>query len=200
MARDPLIQATSSEYAPADRALVGEALAGRAESVERLIARLACVPAMLRAKNEQLGQPLDARELDEVTQNTLGSLWSKLARYEGRSKLETWAFGFCVNEIFKALQQRRKPRALDLEFASSVRDREEDDREPDISVATIESSLARLPAESSDVIRARHFAERSFEDIAKEEGLPVNTVKARYYRGLTRLRDLLAPTWRRNML
>jgi RNA polymerase sigma factor (sigma-70 family) len=199
MARDPSSDAPSSEHAPDDRELVQAALAGRAQAVDQLVSRLACVPAMLRAKNEQLGEPLGARDLDEVTQNTLGALWTKLARYEGRAKLETWAFGFCVNEIFKALQQRRRPRAVDLELARSVRE-PETDREPAISTATIESSLARLPAETSDVIRARHFEGRSFEEIAAQDGLPVNTVKARYYRGLTRLRDLLAPTWRRNML
>lgn len=200
MSRDPSPVGPDSVLVPGDAELVRNVLARRPEAIEALISRLACVPAMLRAKNVQLGGPLDARELDEVTQNALGALWSKLARYEGRSSLETWAFGFCVNEILKHLQQRRRPRALDIEGMREELVDEDDAGEPDVAPATIERSLSRLPAEASLVIRARHYEGISFEEIAEREDVPVNTVKARYYRGLTKLRDLLEPVWRRSML
>ena len=56
--------------------------------------------------------------------------------------------------------------------------------------------MERVGPPASDIIRMRHFDELEFEDIARRANQPVNTIKARYYRGLARLRELLAPRMR----
>lgn len=179
-----------------DLELVRRALEGDSAAVEALVARLACVPPILRAKNHQLGSPFDAEGVEEIVQETLLALWSKLPAYQGRAKLETWAYGFCTNQLWKALERRSRSARIELSNSEPAAGNDVSDGPP-ISAPEIEHSLERLSPETADVIRSHHFEQLSFEDIARRDRTPLNTVKARYYRGLVRLRALLAARWRK---
>ena len=52
-------------------------------------------------------------------------------------------------------------------------------------------ALEQLPYEQREVILLRHYADARFRDIAKQQGLSVNTVQGRYRYGLKKLRLLL---------
>ena len=182
----------------ADLALVARARAGDEAAVDEIVDRLGCVPAMLRERHRRFGGSLSADELAEVEQETLAALWGKLGRFEGRASIETWAFRFVVNEHFKAFERRRKRGRFVSESEGLLADRGAPaEAEPAIDAVTIESGLARVGEPGAEVIRLRHFEELSFEEIALRFREPTSTVKARYYRGLERLRVLLAPHWQR---
>jgi RNA polymerase sigma-70 factor, ECF subfamily len=166
-----------------DVELVGRARAGDAEAVERLLDRLACVPAMLRERHRRLGSPLSAEDLAEVEQETYTALWSKLAGFEGRAALETWAYRFVVLELLKGLDRRARR-------ASSG----DDER---LALVALHAALERVGPPGADVIRMRHFDQLSFDAIAARSGEPEPTVKARYYRAMKRLREALEPHLRR---
>ena len=51
--------------------------------------------------------------------------------------------------------------------------------------------LSMLSPGESEVIRLKHFAQMTFEEIAERLGISANTAKTRYYRGLERLRGWL---------
>jgi RNA polymerase sigma-70 factor (ECF subfamily) len=53
-------------------------------------------------------------------------------------------------------------------------------------------ALERLPPEQREVLALAFFAELTQREIAERLGLPLGTVKARAFRGLRRLADLLA--------
>lgn len=127
-----------------------------------------------------------------MQQATIAALWAKLATYEGRASLETWAFRFTVLELLKSLarRDRQRQRAVDAEAElEHVPEREPD--EPTLEPERIHAGLEQLGPPANEIIRLRHFEERSFEEISRAYGEPVNTIKARYYRGLERLRQLL---------
>ncbi len=180
-----------------DLELVRSAAARESKALEALIARLACLPAMLRALHRRMGAPLPADELAEVDQNTVAALWGKLAEYEGRASLETWAFRFAQLELLKALDRRRRNARLRLTDDAQLENLEHRGASsPALEPATVRDCIERLGSPTSEIVRLRHYDERSFEDIARLRAESISTVKARYYRGLERLKGLLAPHMR----
>lgn len=177
-----------------DLDLVRRARAGEALAIELMCRRLGCIPAILRDRHARYGSPLRADELEEVEQETLTALWAKLAAYEGRASLETWAFRFTVLELLKCLARRDRRRNVSPDSEAELeRAPEREEREPLLEPERVHAGLDRIGPPANDIIRMRHFEERSFEEIASAYGEPVNTIKARYYRGLERLREVLRP-------
>jgi RNA polymerase sigma factor (sigma-70 family) len=184
----------------ADLELVARARRGDARALAELTERLSCVPAMLRDRHRRVGQPLRPEELSEVEQETLAALWDKLAIFEGRATIETWAYRFVVLELHKGLERRRRQRRFVPDGESEIIVRAQPEAaELAIDPAALHAEIERVGSPSSEIIRMRHFEDLSFDEIAAHTGEPVNTVKARYYRGLERLRTLLGPTLRRSM-
>lgn len=182
----------------ADLALVQRALARDGRAVEQLVLRLGCVPAMLRVAHRRMNSPLTADELNEVDQDAVAALWGKLSSYEGRASLETWAFRFAQIELHKARDRRNRQRRVALPGDELLREiAETAPQEPDVSAGVVSECIERLGSPTSDIVRLRHYEDFGFEDIARRLGLPLGTIKARYYRGLDRLRRLLEPHRRR---
>ncbi|MEM7203271.1 MAG: sigma-70 family RNA polymerase sigma factor [Planctomycetota bacterium] len=172
--------------AVADARLARRASCGDPAAVPELLRRLACVEVVLRQHNRRAGHPLSGDDLADAQQETLTAVWRKLDRFEGRSSLETWVFGFCHHEFQKALHRsRRWPAGVNGVDPAAP-------SEPmDAAGERVRGGLERLGAPAADLIRMRHFDERSFADMAARTGLALGTVKSRYYRGLGQLRVLL---------
>ncbi len=175
-----------------DLQLVRDALAGDVQAADGLIARLRCVPQILHVKNVQAGSPIGRDDLRDLTQDTLELIWRKLGSYEGRSSLETWAYAFCQHMLLNAIRNKRRQRArqrrADVELLLDTRP---DAAERAQDFDTLHRGLDALDAQQAHVIRLKHFESATFERIAAELDLSVNTVKSQYYRGLTKLRDSL---------
>lgn len=177
----------------ADLALVRRVLTGDEVAFAALRQRLARLPAMLRHQDARLGRPLNETELEDVLRDTVAALWAKLATFEGRASLETWMYRFAALELLKAVQRKcRAPQILEDPWsAPDPAGDESGAQEPAFDRAELEDGLAALTSGAAEVIRLRHFDELGFEQIAARVGLPLNTVKARYYRGLARLKEIL---------
>ena len=183
---------------PADLELVRRTLQGEPSAVEEYLERMRCVRRFLAAKNKSFGTPLSSQELEDTIQSTLLALWGKLASFAGHGSLESWAYRFSHLELLNRLQSlRRLPRSLDdlgttgkpaahpvLEPAAEP--------EPDpFEHERLYRALERLETSAAELLRAKHLAGLTFEEIAAREAVPVNTVKTRYYRALEKLRLLL---------
>jgi len=181
-----------------DLALVQRALARDPRAVEALVARLACVPALLRVAHRRLSSPLGVDDLLEVDRDALAALWSKLAKYEGRASLETWAFRFVQVELHKALDRRNRQRRVALPGDELLRDVAQPALpDAEFSVTFLHACIDKLGEPTSGIVRLRHFEEIGFEELSRRLNLPLGTIKARYYRGLERLKHLLEPHRRR---
>ena len=62
---------------------------------------------------------------------------------------------------------------------------------PRARASEVRGALARLPAEQREVLTLAYFGELTQTEIADRLGVPLGTVKARAFRGLRRLADLL---------
>jgi RNA polymerase sigma-70 factor (ECF subfamily) len=156
---------------------------------------------MLRDRHRRIGNPLSPEDLAEVEQETLAALWFKLWTFEGRASLETWAFRFVAFELHKGLERRRRQSRFVPDGDSAIGAVTQPERaEPVIDAVALHAGLERLGRLGSEIIRMRHFEDLPFDDIAVRLDEPVGTVKARYYRGLEKLRVLLEPALRRATL
>lgn len=180
-----------------DRVLVRAAASEDPRAAQQLGERLSCVPAMVRARHRKLGSPLEEEELSDIIQDTLVALWAKLDRFEGRSSLETWAYGFVVRELYKGLDRfRRAGRRVpfeesEVEAVASPADHVDEDE-----YRLVHRSIESIGPPGSEIIRLKHFELLTFEQIGERLEMPTNSVKTRYYRGVDRLRSLLRSYWR----
>ncbi len=171
--------------------LVAGSLRGDARSVRLLASRLACIPRILYSINHRMGRPLRDEDLADLSQDTVVVLWGKLSTFEGRGRLETWAYRFCFLEFMNRLrlQERRERNVASVDSLDSLEGRSSNSEARDFEM--LERGLDELGPPESEVIRSKHFEGRTFEEIAVDMDLASSTVKSRYYRGLDWLRRRL---------
>jgi RNA polymerase sigma-70 factor (ECF subfamily) len=198
MTSRPTEEPTLEDPHAGDRALVQRALAREAQATDELVTRLACVPAMLRVQQRQVGARLNPDEFADIEQSILGALWAKLGAYEARAALETWVFRFVQLELHKALDRRRRAHRLALVDGERLAELPQAQPEaPQLEPAILRDCVDRLGSPTCEIVSMRHYDELSFEEIARRRGEALSAVKARYYRGLERLKALLEPHLRR---
>jgi len=143
------------------------------------------------------------RELaDDLVQETFMKAFSSLKTYRSEYRFSTWLYKIAANSSIDHLRKKRI-RALSLD--NPIRT---DDGEIGIDVAdyrrhpeeemvrreqavSIDEAIETLPIKYRRVIIARHKEEKSYEEIARELGVPVGTVKARIFRARELLKKRL---------
>jgi len=136
-------------------------------------------------------------EADDLSQE----LWLRVLRsghtYRGEASLETWLYAVCRNLV---IDHRRKRRFSSLDEVTDLQDGGYsfdlvDQRPTPIEVfrrAELTHQLARLLLELDEkqrtVIALRFWADCELNEISEITRVPLNTVKARLYRGLRRLK------------
>lgn len=175
-----------------DLELVARVKAGDEGALAAFVARLDCVPAILAVLDERLGAHLSRDELADLAQDTVVRIWSKLSTYAGHGRIETWAYGFCLLELMNRVRSRSRGTRLlgprvELEDELLVAPL------PALAfeAAEIERELGALAEPESAVIRLKHFDGLTFKEIGTALGIPENSAKTHYYRGLGRLRQKL---------
>lgn len=148
----------------------------------------------------------DETEADTITQDTFIQAYTHLARFEGRSELETWLTRIAINRCRDVLRRRR---FVSLFTLRSDEDGETEtmiepvDERPDperqfLSVqlrAAIQRAERGLSPQQKVIFRLRHYENLSLEDIAAHLGLQAGTVRAHLFRAIHKIRKELAG-WR----
>lgn len=173
--------------------LVAGALRGKGKALAVLADRMRCIPRALQLIDARHGRQLDAHDLADLAQDVLMVTWTKLREFEGLSTLEGWVWGICVYRYRNALRQRERQRQTPAVLSSRglVTESSTKDADP-LAFEDVHQALERLGADEARVIQLKHFEERTFEEIGELLSISSNTVKARYYRGLEKLRHMLA--------
>lgn len=183
---------------PGDLGLVQRALRGEREAVDGLLSRLACISRFAHRLNRLLGYGMTADALEDVVQQVYAALWSRLPDYTGSAALETWAYGFCRNCLRGEYRRRGAAgRAASLPAEQLERISPGGELPPDRLLTrterldALQEELSSLTPEEHEAVRLRHLEGWSFENIARQLGLPASTVKDRCYRALSRMRARL---------
>jgi len=147
----------------------------------------------------------DETEADTVTQDTFIQAYTHLARFQGRSELETWLTRIAINRSRDSLRRRKfislftgsaddDDRTMLFEPVDERPDPEREIMARQLRVA-IEKAERTLSAQQKIIFRLRHYEERPLEEIAVLLGLAAGTVRAHLFRAVHKIRKELAE-WR----
>ena len=181
----------------ADLSLARAAAAGSNQALRKLVGRLQCVPRIVVSLNRRSSRPLAGQDVEDATQDALAAIWRQIPTYSGRSSLETWAFGVCQNVLSEHRRSLGR-RSRQVPIAEEPSGAEPDPCEEAWLVRRALESIE--PPEDQEFVRLRHFEGLSFEDLGTRFEMQLATVKSRYYRALTRLKDILEPLRREGIL
>jgi len=191
-----ILVATSQD---ADAELVAQAQCGKLEAFEELVRRHTRL--IYRALIAILG---DAADAQDAMQDTLLSAFKHIRGFQGRSKFSTWLVSIARNAALQRLRGRRKTESLDQseteedckfrprQIAAWQENPEQSHSRMEIR-QLVEKGLLQLPAKYRVIVMLRDVEQLSTDDVARQLGLSVPTVKTRLLRGRLMLREWLSP-------
>lgn len=139
-------------------------------------------------------QGADAALAEEITQDTMTTLWRKSELFDpAKSSLSTWLYRIARNRRIDLL---RRDRSTLTEPDDPVFDLPDDtDIEGDMDAAqrdeAVRIAMSSLPDEQLSLVRLAFFEGLSHSEISEQTGLPLGTVKSRIRLAFTRLRRTL---------
>lgn len=148
-------------------------------------------------------------DTEEITQDTFIRAHRGLGKFRGDSSLSTWLHRIATNLArnrywFYFRRRRQDSISMDVTFTDSagtfadlIADESHDPaREAVVGefAALVDRCMARLENAQREILTLRNVANYSYEEIAKEIGINVGTVKSRIARARESLRILLAET------
>jgi RNA polymerase sigma factor (sigma-70 family) len=132
-------------------------------------------------------------DAEDVLQRVFYEVWRNHDRYDPARSLEGWVLGIARKRAIDRLR-RRHANVVPME---ELRDLAGDDgrelAERYARASEVRGALARLPATQREVLTLAYLGGLTQTQIAERLGVPLGTVKARAFRGLRRLADLLGP-------
>ena len=136
----------------------------------------------------------DSRDLEDLVQDVFVDLWRTAARYDAARSTEAgWVAMVTRRRLIDRM--RRRQRAVELEPMPDDFD-QADDKEPvdldrQARVEQAHAVLQHLPATQRTMLELSLVHGRTHDEIARETGTPLGTVKSHIRRGLQRARALL---------
>jgi RNA polymerase sigma factor (sigma-70 family) len=130
-------------------------------------------------------------EAEDVLQRVFYEVWQSRDRYDPTRSLEAWVLGIARKRAIDLLR-RRHANIVPIEELRDIAG--DDGRELAERYARsneVRHALERLPAEQREVLALAYFGDLTQTQIADRLGVPLGTVKARTFRGLRRLADIL---------
>lgn len=201
---------TSAHHAPIDeRAVVDAVLKGDREAYRRLVEREA--PGLVRACQRILG---DQSEAEDAAQEAFVTAFRTLPTWRGNGPFGAWLTRIGVRIALRQAGRRRTvawrdPHGMSVsDEAPTPADRAAEREalaaapltDPAIlslraeRATEIRTAVAALPEPYREVVALRFFGEASLDEISRETGRPLGTVKTHLHRGLSRLRISLEGT------
>lgn len=180
-----------------DRELIDRTLSGDGSAFETLVERY-----QRKIFRVAFAIVRDDAEADGITQDTFVQAYTKLARFEGRSELETWLTRIAINKSRDLLRRRRFVSLFTLREGEEQEEAiiEPIDERPDPEREMLASQLRTairnaertLSAQQKVIFRLRHYEDLSLEEIAGHLGLRSGTVRAHLFRAVQKIRKELA--------
>ena len=178
-----------------DNSWVSESMQGNSRAFNRLVLKWEKAIYNLALRMLQ-----DREEASEATQEVFLAAFRGIRRFRQDSKFSTWLYRIALNHCISRIKQR--PPGIHLSVDAC-----EASARPIDELAVIGSqpgellraeqrqrvlgAMARLLPEQQAVIELKFFQEMTFEDIAEVLGVPISTIKSRFYAGLEMLRNRL---------
>jgi RNA polymerase sigma-70 factor (ECF subfamily) len=186
-----------SESAPTDQELIARTLGGDGNAFGILVDRF-------QRKIYRVAYAIvrDDTEADTITQDTFIQAYTHLARFQGRSELETWLTRIAINRSRDWLRRRKFVSLFSHDDDSDDRMYviepvdEHPDAERQLMAHQLRAAIVRaertLSSQQKIIFRLRHYENHSLEEIAELLGLRSGTVRAHLFRAIHKVRKELA--------
>jgi RNA polymerase sigma-70 factor (ECF subfamily) len=178
-----------------DEALIGKALDGSQRSWERLVRRHETM-----IYNYCLRMTRNSSDARDLLQEVFLSVYRHLPSYRGEGQFKGWMMRIAANKTMDLLRIRqRSPKTSSddaageavLQWQAPEYHNPDHAYEQNTDNQRIRELLQSLPAEQRLVVELKFFQHFTFEEIAFQTSVPVNTVKSRLYASLQKLKDSL---------
>jgi RNA polymerase sigma-70 factor (ECF subfamily) len=166
-----------------DRVLIGAIASGDRAAFEEIHSRYS---SRIRAFALQRTRRRDLAE--ELTCETLTTIWLSAARFRHASKVSTWIFGIARILSLRAL---RRVGSVASTAADSQVEEFHNPWSNDELCEWLDAALALLPEEQRTALELCYRHGHSCQQIADRVGCPLSTVKTRMFHGRRKLRKLL---------
>ncbi|MEK7598163.1 MAG: RNA polymerase sigma factor [Patescibacteria group bacterium] len=124
-------------------------------------------------------------ETEDILQNVFVKAYRNIKTFDIERKFSSWIYRIAHNEAINFLKKRNKKKFISWEDIVASKDKMEtksDERSPiDIwirkeSAIEVSRAMEKMPEKYRKVLMLRYFSEKSYEEIGKTIGSPVNTV------------------------
>ena len=147
------------------------------------------------ALNGIIGRMVDSRELaEDILQEAFIKIWNNFASYDtGKGRLFTWMLNITRNLTIDTLRSKGfKKQAKISSDENSVSNLTGDDKTAErFDAMGIRNQLANLKPEQRSIIDLAYFNGFTQDEISKERGIPLGTVKTRMRAAIIELRKML---------
>lgn len=147
------------------------------------------------ALNGIIGRMVDSRELaEDILQEAFIKIWNNFASYDtGKGRLFTWMLNITRNLTIDTLRSKGfKKQAKISSDENSVSNLTGDDKTAErFDAMGIRNQLVNLKPEQRSIIDLAYFNGFTQDEISKEMGIPLGTVKTRMRAAIIELRKML---------
>jgi RNA polymerase sigma-70 factor (ECF subfamily) len=125
-------------------------------------------------------------DAEDALQDALTAAWCNLSSFRGEALFGTWLHRIAANAALKLVKRRRDVPLDDVADLPT----------PESTLAVVErdaiaSALALIPPEFRAALVLREYADMSYAEIAKAQGVGIQTVKSRLNRARRAVQALL---------
>jgi RNA polymerase sigma-70 factor (ECF subfamily) len=164
--------------------------------MERVCARDAAAFEVLYDEYHRLVYGLALRVLsdpgaaEDVTQAVFLKIWDSPELFRG-GNFGAWIARVARNRAFDVVRSRAVRAEGDVPDSLPVEDALEDTAIANVDAERVRDAIAQLPREQREPIELGFFGGATQQEIARQTGLPLGTVKTRIRMGLRKLRNAL---------
>lgn len=172
-----------------DETLVKQALKGKKSAWLVLVKRYE--KALYNYALRMVNNPADAMDL---MQDVFLAVFKSLSAFRGDSAFKGWMFKIAHYRCIEHYRRKRPTQSLD-DIPEQLNETSDECPEYHFAsgqqAAALQKALQILPVNQKLVVELKFFQHCTFDEIAKQLGISVNTVKSRLYSGLDKLKDHL---------
>ncbi len=172
-----------------DETLVKQALKGKKSAWVALVKRYE--KNLYNYTLRMVSNPADAMDL---MQDVFVAVFRNLSTFRGDSPFKGWMFKIAHYRCIEFYRRKRPTQSLDdlpEQFDEASDECPEYRAVSGQQANALHKALQTLPVNQKLVVELKFFQHCTFDDIAKQLGISVNTVKSRLYSGLDKLKDHL---------
>lgn len=130
-----------------------------------------------------------AEEAEEIVQDVMLTVWQKAAQFDAeRAQVSAWIYQIARNRQIDVKRKLSRPIPEELKLPDDPQSDATQMVALDQEAAKLKTALAELQPDQRRIVEQAYMGELTHQEISKQTGLPLGTIKSRIRLGLERLR------------